>query len=232
MDEGIADALSKVFKGPFRSGTATPARVPGYTIAGKTGTVPDNKAIWTVGFTRSLAGGGMISYSNEGRFRSYWKQHRRNYLGGAYMKYSHRTLWGKSGQEAGGHIFKPAFAAALKNFDRKGFVEPPYGILAGKKVSVPGCSSVEGCRSVLLANGFGAATTEYVTSNSAKGTFLGISPRVAVRGTSVRILGVVRPSTPSADPGQGQEGQEEGRQEARSRRPRRHPRRRHRCSGN
>ena len=198
MDEGIADALSKVFQGPFRSGTATPARVPGYTIAGKTGTVPKNRAIWTVGFTRSLAGGGMISFSKDPRFKSYW-QHRSNFLQGAYMKYSHRVLQGASGPEAGAHIFKPAFAAALPNFDRKGFVEPPYGILAGKKVSVPGCSSVEGCRSVLLANGFGAYT-EFIASNSPKGTFLGISPRVAVRGTSVRILvssgPAPRPQTP------------------------------------
>ena len=204
MDEGVADALSKVFQGPFRSGTAAAAQIPGYTVAGKTGTVPDNKAIWTVGFTRSLAGGGMISYSNEGRFRSYWSGYRKQvYLKGAYMQYSHRTLYGLSGPEAGARIFKPAFAAALKNFDRKSFVEPPYGILAGKKVSVPGCGSVDGCRSVLLANGFGAYT-EYITSSYPYGTFLGISPSgSAVRGTSIRILvssgpprQPSRPSTP------------------------------------
>ncbi|MFT4217957.1 MAG: transglycosylase domain-containing protein [Micropruina sp.] len=188
MDEGLADALSKVFQGPFRSGTATPARVPGYTIAGKTGTVPDNKAIWTVGFTRNLAGGGMISYSNEGRFRSYWKQHRSRYLQGAYMKYSHRTLQGSSGQEAGGRIFKPSFAAALKNYERKSFVEPPYGILAGKRIDVPSCYGQESCRSILSNAGFSPSVV-YVTSNYAKGTFLGISPSgAAVRGTSIRIL--------------------------------------------
>ena len=187
LDEGIADALSKVFQGPFRSGTATPARVPGYTIAGKTGTVPKNRAIWTVGFTRNLAGGGMISYSKDPRFRSYWK-HRPNYLRGAYMKYSNRRLNGASGPEAGRYIFKPAFAAALKNYERRGFVEPPYGILAGKKVDVPSCSSVPGCTSILRNAGFGAYT-DSVASNRPKGTFLGISPAgVAVRGTSIRIL--------------------------------------------
>ncbi len=189
MDEGIADALSKVFQGPFRSGTAKPARVPGYTIAGKTGTVPDNKAIWTIGFTRSLAGGGMISYSKDPRFKSYWSGYRKQvYLQGAPMKYSHRRLTARSGPEAGGRIFKPAFAAALKNFDRKGFVEPPYGILAGKKVDVPSCSRVANCRTILANAGFGSYT-DSIASNTPKGTFLGISPSgVAVRGTSIRIL--------------------------------------------
>ena len=189
LDEGIADALSKIFQGPFRSGTARNAKVPGYTIAGKTGTVPDNKAIWTVGFTRNLAGGGMISYSSDPRFRKYWSGYRKQvYLQGALMKYSHRRLTASSGNEAGVRIFKPAFAAALKNYERKGFVEPPYGILAGKKVDVPSCSGVPNCRTILANAGFGSYT-DSIASNTPKGTFLGISPSgVAVRGTSIRIL--------------------------------------------
>ena len=189
LDEGIADALSKVFQGPFRSGTARPAQVSGHAIAGKTGTVPDNKAIWTVGFTRNLAGAGMISYSSDPRFKSYWSGYRKQvYLKGAYMKYSHRTIYGLSGQEAGGHIFRPAFAAALKNYDRKGFVEPPYGILAGEKVNIPSCSGVSNCRIVLRNAGFGSYT-DTVASNTPRSTFLGLSPSgVAVRGTSIRIL--------------------------------------------
>ena len=191
LDEGIADALSKIFQGPFRSGTATAARIPGYTVAGKTGTVPDNRAIWTVGFTRNLAGAGMISYSKDPRFKKYWSGYRKQvYIKGAYMKYSHRYIQGRSGPEAGRFIFKPAFAAALKNYDRKGFVEPPYGILAGRKVDVPSCSGATpgGCRSILLGAGFGSYT-DTIASNAPKGTFLGISPSgVAVRGTSIRIL--------------------------------------------
>lgn len=192
LDQGIADALSKVFQGPFQGGTAAPAAVPGYTIAGKTGTVPDNKAIWTVGFTRNLAGGGMISYSSDPRFSSYWSGYRKQvYLKGAYMKYSGRTLYGLSGQEAGARIFKPAFAAALKEFPKTpGFVNPPYGVLAGEKVNIPSCSGagIDGCRAILLKAGFGSYT-ESIASNSPKGTFLGISPSgVAVRGTSIRIL--------------------------------------------
>jgi len=189
LDEGIADAISKIFQGPFNGGTATPARVPGYQIAGKTGTVPDNAAIWTIGFTRNLAGGGMISYSKDPRFKKYWSGYRKQvYLKGARMKYSGRTLYGLSGQEAGGHIFRPAFAAALKNYEKKGFVNPPSGILAGEKVDVPGCSGLAACRSILARAGFGSYTDQ-IASNSPKGSFLGISPSgVAVRGTSIRIL--------------------------------------------
>lgn len=43
---GHSRTLSKIFQGPHRSGTATQSRIPGYTVAGKTGTVPFNKAAW------------------------------------------------------------------------------------------------------------------------------------------------------------------------------------------
>ncbi|MFT3860281.1 transglycosylase domain-containing protein [Micropruina sp.] len=190
LDEGIADALSKIFQGPFRSGTAVAGRVPGYTLAGKTGTVPDNRAAWLVGFTRNLAGGAMISYSSDPRFVKFWKG-RSQYLKGAYMKHSHVVLNGFGGPTAGQHIFKPAMTAALKEFPKTpGFVDPPYGILAGKKVDVPSCSgaTVATCRILLNRAGFNSYT-DTIASNTPKGTYLGLNPSgVAVRGTSIRIL--------------------------------------------
>ncbi len=105
------------------------------------------------------------------------------------MKYSGVRLDGYGGPSAGAHIFKPAMTAALKDFPKgPGFVDPPYGILAGEKVDVPRCSGVSNCRTVLLNAGFGFYT-DVIASNTPKGTFLGISPPgVAVRGTSIRIL--------------------------------------------
>jgi len=191
MDEGIADALSKIFQGPWNpGGTAYPADIPGYQIAGKTGTVDSNRSIWTIGFTRNLAGGAMISYSSDPRFRSYWSGYRgRNYLRGAYMKYSHRVLQGASGREAGRGLLHSALAYGLKQFPKgPGFVDPPYGILAGQKVDVPSCSGSADCKTTLRRAGFGYYV-DSITSNSPKGTFLGLSPStVAVKGTSIRIL--------------------------------------------
>lgn len=188
MDEGIADALSLIFQGPFNSGTARPADIPGYQIAGKTGTVSDNRAIWTIGFTRNLAAGAVISYSSDPRFRKFWSGYRKQvYIKNAYMKYSGVRIAGNSGGEAGGRLLKPAMRYVLDRLDKpKGFVRPPGGVLAGEKINVPYCSGVENCKSVLMNAGFGYYF-ESIVHESPKGTFLGVGTGRAVRGTSIAI---------------------------------------------
>jgi len=157
ISEDLADAINAIFQGPYNGGTATAARVWGVKMAGKTGTVPDNKAIWTMGYTPDLAAAAMISYDSGPNSIKFWKARGTRYLRGVYLKYSKRTLYGASGQEAGGRLLKPAFAAALADIDQKHqFVDPPRDILVGEKVDVPSCSgmSVSGCKARLLNAGF------------------------------------------------------------------------------
>ena len=177
LSEDVADALSKIFRGPYEGGTATQAKVPGVTMAGKTGTVPRNKAVWTVGFTRNLVGAAVISYDNSKNYRKFWKS-KPSFLRYVKLPASGRWLSGFSGNNAGANLLKPAFAAAYADVDdRDSFVEPPASVLAGKKVGIPSCAgmSASSCASVLRRAGFTTYTMQ-VDSDRPKGTFVGTSP--------------------------------------------------------
>lgn len=177
ISEDLADAINAIFQGPYNGGTATNARVWSVKMAGKTGTVPDNKAIWTMGYTPDLAAAAMISYDSQPRFKSFWDARRGRYLQYAHMKFSKRTLSGRSGSEAGGKLLKPAFAAALADIpDKHQFVAPPRDILVGKKVSVPSCSglSLSACKARLHDAGF-TTVEEKKFSESPEGTLIGTS---------------------------------------------------------
>ncbi|MCW5951883.1 MAG: hypothetical protein KIT69_06465, partial [Propionibacteriaceae bacterium] len=192
IPKDVADAVNKIFQGPMNSGTARPAKVPGVQMAGKTGTVSDNKAVWTIGYTPELAAGAVISYDSNPTWKSFWDKRRNVYMKGAYMKYSKRYLQAASGSDAGGRLLKPAFAYAIKNLeDYKGtkFKEPPASILKGEQVDVPSCSgaSVKECKKKLEKAGFPAYTID-VKSDAAKGTLVGTSPSgTAPKGSGIAI---------------------------------------------
>jgi len=178
ISKDVADAVNKIFQGPFRSGTASPARIPGVQLAGKTGTVSDNAAVWTVGYTPELAAAAMYSYDKDPRFGKFWKSRQGRYLRGAYLKYSEQYVRGVSGGEAGAKLLKPALAYALKSYDTSvRFNEPPASILRGEWVNVPSCvgMGVGTCKSRLRKAGFTYFTTQ-VDSDAEKGTIVGTSP--------------------------------------------------------
>lgn len=177
ISEEVADAISKIFRGPYEGGTATSAKVPGVTMAGKTGTVPLNKAVWTVGFTRDLVGAAVISYDNSKKFAKFWKG-KSSFLRYVTLPASGRWLSGFSGNNAGANLLKPAFAAAIAEIDeRRSFVDPPNSILQGERVNIPSCAGMgaSSCAALLRRAGF---TTYYanVESEEPKGTFVGTSP--------------------------------------------------------
>ena len=177
ISEEVADAISKIFQGPYNGGTATSAKVPGVPMAGKTGTVPFNRAVWTVGFTRDLVGAAVISYDSSKRFKKFWKN-KTSFLRYVTLPYSKRWLSGFSGNNAGANLLKPAFAAALADIDkRRNFVEPPSSVLQGERMDVPGCYglSASSCASVLRRAGFTTYTVR-VESDEPVDTLVGLSP--------------------------------------------------------
>ena len=210
----VADAINKIFQGPYHGGTATYAYVPGLQMAGKTGTVPDNKAIWTMGYTSTLAAGAMISYDNDPYYDKYWDKHRGSYLRGAYLKHSKVWLRGASGSEAGGRLLRPAFTKAIADRAKGSFVEPPASILRGQQVDIPSCygMSAATCQSVLNRAGF-RTYVDKEHSSYPKGTVLRTSPSgTTAKFGSVAIVissgpKVVKPEEPDptdpTEPGTG-----------------------------
>ncbi len=180
LSKDVADGINKIFQGPMTGGTARLAKIPGVQMAGKTGTVPDNRAVWTVGYTPNLAAAAVLSYDNDPRFVDFWKARNGRYLNGAYLKHSKQYVYGRSGSEAGGRLLRPAMSYAIENLDgykSERFKEPPSSILKGEWVSVPSCigMGVGTCKERLRKAGFTYFTDE-VASDEAKGTIVGTSP--------------------------------------------------------
>ncbi len=215
VDAAYADAINKIFQGPIYRGTLTSAQIPGYRLAGKTGTVPDNKAAWAIAYTPDLAAGAMISVDNspKKKIKKFWKAHRGN-LRGVKLPASGTWLSGY-GSDAGRKLLRPAMAAALADIkDHTQFTEPTAAALAGDSVSVPSCSGLgaTACKNKLIAAGFAAYTKRVYSDTVPSGSLIGLSTAgQAPKGSSITVLvskgpkpaddGPPDPSTPATPPG-------------------------------
>jgi len=190
IDSDLADAVNKVFQGPYRNGTLSNVRIPGYTLAGKTGTVPLNKAEWTVGYTPNLVTAAVISYDNSPHFKKFWKN-RRSFLRSVTLPHSHTWLSGY-GSDAGRRMLQPAMEQALKDIDQHDhFVDPPQSILNGQTAGVPSCSGMgpAACRATLSKAGFEGYYVQQYSDTIPKGGLIGLNRTGAIpKGSAIGIL--------------------------------------------
>lgn len=171
MDEGVADAMSKMLSGVMTNGTGRPAALrDGRPQAGKTGTTQSAAAVWFAGYTPEMAGVGMISVDS-----GFPKDKRRESLTGFRMHNGQR-LRGTGGGDAG-QIWRTAMTAALKGKPKSKFPEPGETVKEGKKAPVPDVSGMgyDEAKKTIEAAGFSTQRLG-VYSSRQSGTFLGASP--------------------------------------------------------
>ncbi|MDR1430669.1 MAG: penicillin-binding protein [Propionibacteriaceae bacterium] len=176
ISEELANTVANVFKQSMY-GTSSYARIPGIDMAGKTGTVDGNKAIWQVAITPNLAMAAVISYDADPTQKSFWEKRLKANTGIKNVRVKGKVLYSSSGPEAGGLLLKPVFRKAMEDRKKLKFPAPDQSILRGKTESVPSCSgrSLASCKQVLVSAGF-LWYEQKVDSEQPKGAFVGISP--------------------------------------------------------
>jgi membrane peptidoglycan carboxypeptidase len=185
MDKDVADGVNKVLKAVVDKGTGRRAKIyDGRDIAGKTGTIDSNEAVWFAGYTPEIAGVAMISIDNtkkpfiksakakrSGHFR-------RGGVKGYRIPSSHVYLEGSGSGDAGMKIWKPVMQKYFKQIPKTSFHQPPRRIQIGKQVRVPYVygMSISAATKKLEKAGF-TVDKQYVYSNSVRRYgFIGWSP--------------------------------------------------------
>ncbi|MFV0452634.1 MAG: transglycosylase domain-containing protein [Propioniciclava sp.] len=197
IPKDVADRVNDILRGPFHGGTASAAYIPGYDIAGKTGTDSNTPTIWTVGYTPDLVGVSTITIDREHKRYKNVSQNRRS-LVGAPIRGGTAYLRGSSGGEAGAGIWRPAMTVALKGSPGTKFTDAPA--YKAKEIDVPSCSGLgmSACRDVLREEGFATVVSE-VTNDAPAGSFLGTNPsnRAPQYGTITLVVSAGPPPPPA-----------------------------------
>jgi membrane carboxypeptidase/penicillin-binding protein len=140
VDKDVADGVNKVLKSVVDKGTGKRAKIyDGRDIAGKTGTINSNAAVWFSGYTPEIAGVAMISIDNTKRpFAKHGAgYYRRSGIKGYRVPSTGVYLEGSGSGDAGMKIWKPVMQKYFQQIPKTGFNQPPRKIQVGKQVKMP-----------------------------------------------------------------------------------------------
>jgi membrane peptidoglycan carboxypeptidase len=140
VDKDVADGVNKVLKSVVDKGTGKRAKIyDGRAIAGKTGTINSNEAVWFAGYTPEIAGVAMISVDNTKKpfIRGGSSYYRRGGVKGYRVPSTGVYLEGSGSGDAGAKIWRPVMQKYFRQIPKTGFNQPPRKIDVGKQVKVP-----------------------------------------------------------------------------------------------
>ncbi|MBO0810581.1 MAG: transglycosylase domain-containing protein [Microlunatus sp.] len=174
----VANAVNKLLQAPVTVGSATAVRLDDHRpMAGKTGTIDSNAAVWFVGYTPEISGAAMISIDTTKRPFNPSKKGYRQGLKDYTVPSTGVWLSGSGGGDAGPHIWKPAITAYLANKPPTGFKEPPQSLVRGKMIPFPDLSGLTPDQAIAKLRQIGMTVVKVnKPDRRPKGTFLGFSP--------------------------------------------------------
>ena len=181
VDKDVADGVNKILKSVVDKGTGKRAKIyDGRHIAGKTGTIDSNEAVWFAGYTPEIAGVAMISIDNTKR--PFKKSGSGYYRGSGVRRYTVPStgafLEGSGSGDAGMKIWRPVMQKYFQQIPKTSFNQPPRKIQVGEQVRVPSLRGlgVDAATRKLERLGF-TVEKQYVYSDRVpKYGFMGWSP--------------------------------------------------------
>jgi membrane peptidoglycan carboxypeptidase len=180
VDKDVADGVNKILKSVVDKGTGRRAKIyDGRDIAGKTGTIDSNEAVWFAGYTPEIAGVAMISVDNTKRPFIKGGYYRRSGVRGYRVPSTRVYLEGSGSGDAGMKIWKPVMQQYFQQIPKTSFNQPPHKIQVGEQVRVPNLNglSLDAATRKLERLGF-TVEKQYVYSDTVpKYGFMGWSPR-------------------------------------------------------
>jgi membrane peptidoglycan carboxypeptidase len=181
VDKDVADGVNKVLKSVVDKGTGKRAKIyDGRPIAGKTGTINSNEAVWFAGYTPEIAGVAMISVDNTKKpfVKKGAGYYRRGGVKGYRVPSTGVFLEGSGSGDAGMKIWKPVMQKYFQQIPKTGFNQPPRKIDVGKQVKVPSLRgmSISAATRKLERLGFTVEKRYVYDDKVAKYGFIGWSP--------------------------------------------------------
>lgn len=169
MEPAVADGVNQVLKGVM-SGNGTGARLKfgDWDLAGKTGTIQENRAVWYAGYTPNLAAAAVVADANPPAT---------NLIG---QRLNGKRIRDASGSGTSGPLWQTAMREALNGMPLERFVAPDSQIVRGNVKDLPAVNgmSPEEATSVLQQAGFQVSVSvEQRNSEEAAGTVAYTDPR-------------------------------------------------------
>jgi len=193
VDKDVADGVNRILKSVVDKGTGKRAKIyDGRDIAGKTGTINSNEAVWFAGYTPEIAGVAMISVDNTKKpfIKRGAGYYRRSGVKSFRVPSTGVFLEGSGSGDAGMKIWKPVMQKYFQQIPRTGFSQPPRKIQIGKQVRVPSLSglSVAAATRKLERLGFTVEKQYAYSDKVPKFGFMGWSPGP---GSSISEFGTI-----------------------------------------
>ncbi len=186
----VAKAVSKLLAGVVTTGSAPRARLDDHRpMAGKTGTIDSNAAVWFVGYTPEISGAAMISIDPTRKpFVKSKPGYRSHGLKGYTIPSNHRYLSGSGGGDAGPNIWKPAVTTYLADKPATDFGQPSDALVHGKQVPMPDLAGLNDHAAITALRAVGLTVVKQTKSSDTvpAGKLIGFSPnsgKIAQYGT-------------------------------------------------